>query len=404
MSTTKSESSRAPARLPVVVVGGGIGGIATALALGLQGREVSLLEQADQIGAIGYGVQIGPNVQPVLERLGVGPAVAEKSYLPTRVAWKEMNSGEPVGDIPLRSAEFERRYGGSKYIAIHRVDLHELLLAALQRLPNVAVNEATTVSGYRQDADRVAVLTSDGREIEAAAVIAADGLRSRIRAQMHPGDAPRGTGYVAHRTIVPMAQAPSLASQRDGVTIWTGDGVHVIYYPLRGATELNIVLVVRVPAGMDTEGAAYRDHLARIMAAAQPEPREVIARVSLERRWAIADRDPIRQWADGRVTLLGDAAHATLQSVAQGAGMALEDAGVLAQILEQEGEDYAAAFQRLQRVRLLRTARVQLVSRVIWEDLHCGGVAGEVRTAQYAERSPEDFYRCLDWLWTPLAA
>jgi salicylate hydroxylase len=390
--------------LPVVIVGGGVGGVASAVALGRLGRRVMLLEQADQIGAIGYGVQIGPNVLPMLERLGVGAATLEKAYLPTDIQWNELETGRRLAEIPLRTEEFARRYGGSKYIAIHRVDLHELLLAACRELPNVELNQSTTVTGFRQEGGRVAVLAADGREIEAAAVIGADGLRSRLRSQMHPGDVPRDTGYVAHRTIVPMAQAPEAAKRREGVTMWSGPGFHVIYYPLRDRTELNIVVVVRVPQGMGTDGPAYREHLAAIMASAQPEPRELIARVSLERRWAIADREPIRRWADGRVTLLGDAAHATLQSVAQGAGMAIEDAATLAHILEQEGEDYAAAFQRLQRERFLRTARVQIESRALWEVYHCDGLDAELRACQWGERGPEDFYRCLDWLWTPLQA
>ena len=388
--------------LPVVVVGGGIGGVATALALGRQGRQVSLLEQADQIGAIGYGVQIGPNVLPMLEQLGVGRAALEKGYLPSEILLYDLNSGDKLLDIPLRTEAFARRYGGSKYIAIHRVDLHELLLAGCAALPNIALNQSTAVTGYRQDGDRLAVIAADGRAIEAAAVIGADGLRSRLRAQMHPGDVPRDTGYVAHRTIVRMEDAPVLARKRDGVTMWTGPGFHTIYYPLRDRTELNIVVVVRVPPGMEDDADAYRQHLARIMEGAQPEPREVIARVSLDRRWAIADREPIRRWADGRVMLLGDAAHATLQSVAQGAGMAIEDAATLAALLEQEGGDYAAAFGRLQRVRFLRTARVQFESRALWEAYHCDGVAAEVRSCQYRERSAEDSYRCLDWLWTPI--
>lgn len=389
--------------LPVVIVGGGIGGVATAVALGRQRRRVMLLEQADQIGAIGYGVQIGPNVLPMLERLGVGAATLEKAYLPAEIRWNELETGRLLAEIPLRTEAFARRYGGSRYLAIHRVDLHELLLAACRRLPNVELNQSTTVVGYRQDGKRVAVVAADGREIEATAVIAADGLRSRARAQMHPGDVPRDTGYVAHRTIVAMDQAPELAKRRDGVTMWSGPGCHVIYYPLRNRTELNIVLVVRVPPGMETDGPAYRDHLAAIMASAQPEPRELIARVNVDRRWSIADRDPIRRWADGRVTLLGDAAHATLQSVAQGAGMAIEDAATLAHILEQEGDDYARAFQRLQRERFLRTARVQLESRALWDVYHCDGLDAELRAWQWGERGPEDFYRCLDWLWTPQA-
>ncbi|MEJ7930041.1 FAD-dependent monooxygenase [Ramlibacter sp. AN1015] len=388
--------------LPVVIVGGGVGGVCTALALGRQGRRVMLLEQADQIGAIGYGVQIGPNVLPMLERLGVGQSVLEKGYQPTEIRWCDIASGASLAEIPLHTPEFARRYGGSRYIAIHRVDLHQLLLAACEALPNVELNQATAVQGYRQDGERLVVLSADGREIEAAAVIASDGLRSRIRAQMQPGDLPRDTGYVAHRTIVPMDQAPALARQRTGVTMWSGPGFHVIYYPLRGRTELNIVMVVRVPPGIDCESAAYRDHIAAIEAGAQAEPRELIERVSLERRWSIADRDPIRRWTDGRVTLLGDAAHATLQSLAQGAGMAIEDAVVLASILDEAGDDYAGAFERLQRARFLRTARVQLESRALWDVFHCDGLDAELRAMQWGERTPHDFYRCLDWLWTPL--
>lgn len=390
--------------LPVIVVGGGVGGVATALALGRQGRRVCLLEQADQIGAIGYGVQIGPNVLPMLERLGVGRAALDKAYLPTEIHWCELATGERLLEIPLRTEEFARRYGGSSYLAIHRVDLHELLLAACKELPHVELNQSTTVAAYRQDGDRVAAVTADGREIEAAAIIAADGLRSRLRAQMHPGDVPRDTGYVAHRTIVPMDEAPALARRRQGVTMWSGPGFHVIYYPLRDRTELNIVVVVRVPAGVDADGPAYRAHLQAIMDSAQQEPRELIQRVNLDRRWSIADRDPIRRWADGRVTLLGDAAHATLQSLAQGAGMAIEDAVTLARILEEEGDDYAAAFQRLQRARFLRTARVQLESRALWDVFHCEGVDADVRGLQFRERTTEDAYRCLDWLWTPLSS
>lgn len=388
-------------RLPVVIVGGGVGGVATALALGRQGRRVMLLEQADQISAIGYGVQIGPNALPMLQRLGVGEQVLEKAWLPTEIRWNELETGRRLAEIPLCTPEFARRYGGSNYLAIHRVDLHELLVAACRRCPDVELNESTAVQGYCQDGGRVAVLTSDGREIEAAAVIAADGLRSRIRAQMHPGDSPRETGYVAHRTILPMAQAPQAAQQRHGVTMWSSAGFHVIHYPLRNRSELNIVLVVRVPPGGESDGPAYRAHLQGIMDAAQPEPCELIGRVNVERRWSIADREPIRRWADGRVTLLGDAAHATLQSLAQGAGMAIEDAVAVADLLQEVGEDYATAFQRLQRARFLRTARVQLESRALWEVYHCSGLDAELRAAQWGERGAEDFYRCLDWLWTP---
>ncbi|MBL0423415.1 FAD-dependent monooxygenase [Ramlibacter sp. AW1] len=389
--------------LPVLVVGGGVGGVCTALALGRQGRRVRLLEQANQIGAIGYGVQIGPNVLPMLERLGLAQAVLAKAYLPSEILLYELNTGEKLIEIPLRTPQFGRRYANSPYMAIHRVDFHELLLAACRAHPNIDLNQSTTVVAYRNAYDSVTAVTEDGRAIEGCALIAADGLRSRLRAQMHPQDKPRETGYVAHRTILPMERAPEPARRRNGVTMWTGPGFHVIYYPLRDRSELNVVVVVKLAPEMGSGGEAHREYLTRIMRCAQPEARDVIAAVNLARSWTISDRNPVRRWADGRVVLLGDAAHATLQSLAQGAGMAIEDAVCLAELLRQvDGDEYPAAFQRFESMRLRRTARVQLESRALWEMFHCADIDAEVRTAAYRARSKEDFYRCLDWLWTAI--
>jgi len=187
--------------------------------------------------------------------------------------------------------------------------------------------------------------------------------------------------------------------------MWTGDGFHVIYYPLRERTEMNIVAVFRVPPGLEpTDNDGYRNYIDGIAANARPEVCEVISVVNLERRWAIADRNPLRRWADGRVTLLGDSAHATLQSLAQGAGMALEDASALTALMAKNPEDPAGAFAAFERQRFVRTARVQLESRALWHTYHCGGVDAEVRTQQLRERTTEDLYRCFDWLWNPAAA
>ncbi len=388
--------------LPVLIVGGGIAGVATALSLGRRGHAVQLLEQADQIGAIGYGVQIGPNVMPMMERLGVADAVRRAAYLPQRILLYEMNSGSTLIDIPLRTPHFEERYGGSPYIAIHRVDLHNLLLDACRAHPNIDLSQMTQVVAYRATEAGASVTTADGRTLQGRAVIAADGLRSRLRQQLHPDDAARDTGYLAHRTIVPMAQAPASIRERQGVTMWTGPGFHTIYYPLRERREMNIVVIVQVPAGFDVaDEARYREHIAALTRHAQAEARDVLALVNLERRWSIADRDPVRRWSDGCFTLIGDAAHATLQSLAQGAGMAVEDAVVLADLVEACGGDFAEAFRRFERARFLRTARVQLESRGLWTLYHCDGADAEVRTQQLMERREEDFYRCLDWLWNP---
>jgi 3-hydroxybenzoate 6-monooxygenase len=385
---------------PLLVVGGGIAGVATALALGAGGKPVRLLEQADQIGAIGYGVQLGPNVLPALTYLGISREVLEAAYLPTALQLYELRSAICLSDIPLQTPAFHARYGGAKYMAIHRVDLHEILLAACRKLPNIDLNQATTVTGYAHITNGVAVSTIDGQTISGTALIAADGLRSRLRTQMHPLDEPRDTGYVAHRTLVPMAQAPKSIQQRQGVTMWAGDGFHVIYYPLRNRSEMNVVVVVRLPTDIEaTDVNAYRNHISSIMQTASPEARDVIAMVNLERRWNIADRNPIRQWSDGNVTLIGDSAHAALQSFAQGGGMALEDVACLAKLVEQSNHNYALAFKQFEKARFLRTARLQLESRALWHDYHCAGVDADIRNAKYQEKTTDDFYRCLDWLW-----
>ena len=387
---------------PVVVVGGGIGGVAMALALGRQGHRVQLLEQADQIGAIGYGVQMGPNVMPMLDELGVGAEVRAAAYFPKDIMLYDYLTGQTLSHIPLQTTEFVQRYQSQPYIAIHRVDMHELLLKACEKYPHISLNQSTTVTGYTQTGDVVSLHTAQGDTLQAAAVVACDGLRSRVRAQMRPDDVPRESGYVAHRSLIPMDQAPAQVQQRQTVTMWAGPGLHVIYYPLRQASLLNIVLVVQLPAHVSsTQDQGYMDYLQHLLAQAQPEPQQVAKLVHLDRRWAIADREPMRHWHDGRVCLLGDAAHATLQSLAQGAGMAIEDVVCLSGLMAQHGTDVSSAFKDFERARFLRTARVQWVSRHLWEDYHCQGVQAQVRSEIYSQRDVADHYRCLDWLWTP---
>jgi salicylate hydroxylase len=389
---------------PVVVVGGGIGGVAMALALGRQGHRVQLLEQADQIGAIGYGVQMGPNVMPMLDELGVGAEVRAAAYFPKDIMLYDYLTGQTLSHIPLQTPEFAERYQSQPYIAIHRVDMHELLLKACEKHPHISLNQSTTVTGYTQSGDVVSLHTAQGDTIQAAAVVACDGLRSRLRAQMRPDDVPRESGYVAHRSLIPMDQAPAQVQHRQSVTMWAGPGLHVIYYPLRQASLLNIVLVVQLPAHVSsTQDQGYMDYLQHLLAQAQPEPQQVAKLVHLDRRWAIADREPMRHWHDGRVCLLGDAAHATLQSLAQGAGMAIEDVVCLSGLMAQHGTDVSSAFKDFERARFLRTARVQWVSRHLWEDYHCQGVQAQVRSEIYSQRDVADHYRCLDWLWTPQA-
>jgi len=387
---------------PILVVGGGIGGLATAYGLGLQGHSVQLLEQSEEIAPIGYGVQIGPNVLPMLAKLGLERQVREAAYYPDNLTLYHALSGDLLAQVPLKGPAFEERYP-APYIAIHRVDLHEILLAACRKLSNVDLNQSSRILGFSQTNEGVAARTATGRMVEGAALIAADGLRSHIRAQMFPDDEAFSIGYVAHRTILPMNEAPASMRAQRGVAMWTGPNFHVIYYPLRDATEVNIVAVIKTPESeqIATDDKLYGAYIADLCKDARPEVHDILSIVSTERRWPISDRNPIRRWSDGRVTLLGDSAHATLQSLAQGAGMAIEDAVILVNLIKENGSNYEQAFKQFTQVRFLRTTRVQLESRALWPTYHCEGVDAEVRDQQMQERGADDFYRCLDWLWKP---
>lgn len=388
---------------PIVIAGGGIAGLSAALALGLKGYTVQLLEQADQIGAIGYGVQMGPNVIPMLSALGIHEEVIKAAYLPEHVDLLDAYTGVRLSHLPVRSEAYNARYKGRPYLAIHRVDLHEVLLNACAKLAHVNLNQSTTVVDYEQFEDHVLVKGSHGKSFKASALLAADGLRSKLRAKMHPHDVPRESGYVAHRALIAMSELPDVLAKEQGVRMWTGHGFHVIYYPLRQASVLNVVLVVQMPQGVsEVSDQAYAKHIESIQSQVAEPARLAMQRMDLKRRWAIADREPLRTWSDERVCLLGDSAHATLQSFAQGACMALEDSVVLAELLLASNSNVQEAFKRFQKKRFLRTARVQLQSRTLWEDFHCGGALAQVRTARFTEQTTEDSFRCLDWLWTPI--
>jgi 3-hydroxybenzoate 6-monooxygenase len=385
----------------ILVVGGGLGGLSTALALGQKGIPVRLLEQTEKIGAIGYGIQMGPNVFPIFEQLGVADAVLKKSHKPSALLMLDAYSGEQLAAVPFDSSF--RKFFKFPYVAIHRVDLHNILLDACRSLPNVFMDLSVTVRAFEDLGDRVRVSTADGRTIEGAALIGADGLRSVIRSQMYPRDEPRSNGYVAHRTIVPMDAVPKNL-RRDDVFMWTGPAFHIIYYPLRDRTELNIVAVFKTSThAQQQDPDIHKAEIQETYRDTAPAMQAVLALMDLSKRWPLADRDPIRHWSSGRVTLLGDSAHATFQSLAQGAGMAIEDAGYIAALVSVAKGDIASAFSQFSQDRVIRTSRVQLESRALWDVYHAEDpIYRDVRRQQYQERSAADFFRCLAWLWNPI--
>ena len=382
----------------IIVVGGGLGGAAMALALGRKGYRVRVLEQEPEFGVIGYGIQLGPNVFSMFDRLGVTDAVLTQSIVPKAILMLDSVDGGVIARIPT-GASFRERFK-RPYIVIHRVDLHRVLLDACKALANVELLPLSGVTQFEDMGDRVKVTMQDNRAVESAALIGADGLRSTIRTQMLNEGEPRMVGYVAHRTIVPMAQVHADV-HREEVVLWSGPGFHIVHYPLRGGTLFNIVAVFRTSTyGEKGDIGLYRAEIDRTYSNSHPSMKALLAMMNLERRWAISDRDPMRHWSKGRVTLVGDAAHPTLQSLAQGACMAIEDAVCLAETIDAAGGDFAGAFRRYESARYLRTARVQFESRYLWDNLyHLSGIEREVARAAWSTRTEQDVFECLAWLY-----
>jgi 2-polyprenyl-6-methoxyphenol hydroxylase-like FAD-dependent oxidoreductase len=386
---------------PILIVGGGLGGLTTALALARHGLPARVLEGAPSFGAIGYGIQFGPNVFHVFEPLGLGAAVLREADAPPAVLMYDALTGEEVTRVPT-GPSFRARFR-YPYIIIHRIDLHDVLLDACRREPRIALEPDAMVTQFQDRGDGVRVTTEDGRAFAGTVLIGADGIRSRTRAQMLDDGDPLPNGYMGFRTIVPMGDVPAEVP-RDIVALWAGPGFHMVHYPLRHGTLFNIVAVFRRSAHSERgDAAAYRAELERTYRDAHPTMKALLAMLDLGRRQAVGDRDPIRHWHKGRVVLLGDAAHPTLQSLAQGACMAIEDGLCLAECLHAAGDDHETAFARYESARSVRTARVTLESRYIWDVYHADGIARQVYWQMLGERSEQDVFQCLAWLYDGFA-
>jgi salicylate hydroxylase len=386
--------SSAGERRPVVVSGGGIGGLSAALALSRIGQETVVLEAMPQFKEVGAGIQLGPNVFKMFDRLGIRAAIESVAVFPDSLEIRDAVSGEGVMQIPL-GAKFLERYG-HPYAVIYRPDLLDALLQACQRSPLVDLRTGKKVTDFEDHGSGVEVRTADGGLVQGSALIAADGLWSRIRQRIVGDGEPRRAGHVAYRAVLPIEKAPARA-RAHRVTLWAGPKIHLVHYPLRRGELLNLVAVFhsdRYEEGWDVFGDPGELH--EKFKAARPEVLELLGLIETWRMWVLCDREPGKEWSRGLVTLLGDAAHPTLQYMAQGAAMAIEDGVVLAQKLKDAGGDFARAALAYQQERYLRTARVQLTSRFVGDYVyHPRGAAAEVRNDMLRRLSPES----MAWLY-----
>ncbi len=385
---------------PVIVCGGGIGGLAAALALTKQGFAVLVLEQAAQLGEIGAGVQFGPNAFAALDALGVGERGRARAVYTDNMLMYDAVDESLVGEIKT-GQEFIDFYG-NPYAVCHRADVHLSLLEGALETDRIEVKTSTTVARVEQNEHGVTVIDSEGNRYEGLAAIGADGVKSAIREQ-YVGDQPRVSGHVVYRAVVDKKDFPADLSW-NSASIWVGPNCHLVHYPLRGGEQFNVVVtfhsrnteVWSVTEGSYAEVETYFQDIS-------PKARQLIELPKSWKRWATADRDPIGQWTFGNVTLLGDAAHATLQYLAQGACMAIEDAVTLGEALRVcdtlNNLDFAKAFDLYQRSRITRTARIVLMSREMGRIYHASGVERLVRNSLWAGRTQQEFYKACDWLY-----
>ncbi len=387
------------AALPFLVVGGGIGGLAAALALARQGHAVTVFEQAAQIGEIGAGMQLGPNAFSAYDALGVGPAARARAVYVDELVMHDALDESLVGRVPTGEA-FRARFG-NPYAVIHRVDAHTALLEGVQALDRVRFVAGTRILRIDHEGDAVVAVDADGRRHTGQGLVGADGVKSVVREQF-VGDPPRVTGHVVYRAVVDRADFPE-DLRWNAASLWAGPRCHLVHYPLRGGEQYNVVVTFH---SREAEEWGVRDgskaEVESYFQGISPRARRLIELPKSWKRWATADREPIAQWSFGRVTLLGDAAHPTTQYMAQGACMALEDAVTLGAALAAESGDVPRAFARYQRSRVARTARIVLSGREMGRIYHAAGVERLVRNQLWRGRSPDRFYDALEWLygWT----
>ena len=341
----------------ILIAGGGIGGLAAALALSRQGARVGLIEQAAAFAEVGAGIQIGPNVTRILRDWGLDAELRRVASFPLGLLARDARSGRELGHLPL--GERAERLYGAPYACIHRADLHQLLLRAVQQ-QGVPLHLNQRLAEVHPGEGRVQVRTEQGHSCSPSLLVGADGLWSRSRQALGLNEPPRFSGHLAYRGLLPLPTPPA----EPQVTVWMGPRLHIVQYPVQAGRALNVVAIVHGELPPNPQDWDYAAHAAQLFQALGPISRplrQTLEAVPAWRLWALNDRPPLSsaaQMGQGAVALLGDAAHPMRPYLAQGAGMAIEDALVLAQCWSAKGT-VAERVQRYAALRWSRNAQVQ---------------------------------------------
>lgn len=382
---------------PILIAGGGIGGLATALVLARDGHAVTVLEQAVSFGEIGAGIQLGPNIFKMFAWLGLTDVVSKVSFFPPGLGMNDVRTGEKVVRVPL--GDVSRATYGFPYGVIYRADLHQVFLDACRDLPNITLRTDAKLESFEQTADSVRVRLANGETLPGVALIGADGLWSKVREAVVGDGKPRVSGHIAYRAVLKREDVPAHLWS-DDVLLWGGEKTHLVHYPLRRGELFNLVAVFhssKYDEGWNTFGDTAE--LTERFRDACPQVRELLGKIETWKMWVLCDREPVKNWTNRRVTLLGDAAHPMLQYLAQGAGQAIEDAVVLREALRFARGDVPLAFQKYQQARYLRTGRVQLTARFYGDIYHAAGVQRELRNQLFQSGNESAGFAGLKWMY-----
>jgi len=383
---------------PFLIAGGGIGGLAAALGLARKGYRSVVLERAPMLGETGAGIQIGPNAFHAFDYLGVGDAARAKAVYIDQLILMDALKDERIASLPLDEG-FRNRFR-NPYAVVHRADLHMVLLDACRASDLIELRTRSAVECYEQDGSSVTVTLVSGERVTGAALIGADGLRSRVRAQLVGDGQPRVSGHATYRSVIPSEQMPE-ELRWNAATLWAGPKCHIVHYPLKGRRVFNLVVTYHNAAAEPVSGVRVtKDEVRKGFEHIAERPKRIIERGQDWQLWMLCDRDPTPNWVDGRVALLGDAAHPMLQYLAQGACMALEDAVNLSHHIELVSGNLCEAFAAYNCDRFPRTSRVQVNSRLIGEYVyHPDGGRAVLRNAVLRSSTAEQNYDRIAWLY-----
>ena len=386
---------------PVLIAGGGIGGLAAALALARKGFRSVVLEQAQQFGEIGAGIQIAPNAWHALDALGVGALVKREAVFIERLLMMDGVSGEKIVDVPL-DKRFAKRFG-NPYAVTHRADIHGSLLDGCKAIPElIELHTDSRVSAFHIENNSVEVELAKGGRVSGIALVGADGGRSVIRERIVGDTLPLITGHMCYRAVLDIEDVPK-DLRFAAATLWAAHNTHIVHYPLRGWKLFNLVATV---IGKHTSGGhnelALPDEVLPFFSHYCDAPLKLMRTPKEYRRWMLLHRQPVESWTRGRVTLLGDAAHFMLQYMAQGAAMAMEDAVCLGACVDEADGDFEKSFVNYQKIRIIRATRVQIsANELIGMIFHVpDGLKRLVRNDIYRGRTAEQNYDALEWVFS----